>query len=46
MKISKKLDYLPVRDAIVAHRYENMALYVSLVAFLAMATIFFMILSL
>ncbi len=46
MEISTKLDNIPVRDVIVAHRYENMVMYVSLVAFFAMAAIFFLILSL
>ncbi len=46
MQISKKLENIPMRDANVAHRYENMVLYVSLIAFFAMSSIFLLILSL
>ena len=46
MQISKKLENMHARDANVAHRYENMVVYTSLVAFLAMASIFLLILSL
>lgn len=46
MQISKKLENVTMRDANIAHRYENMVLYVSLVAFFAMSSIFLLILSL
>jgi hypothetical protein len=46
MQISKKLENVTMRDANVALRYENMVMYVSLVAFFSMASIFLLILSL
>lgn len=46
MQISKKLENAPMRDANIAHRYENMVMYVSMVAFVSMASIFVLILSL
>ena len=46
MQLSKKLESLPMRDSNVAHRYENMVMYVSAVAFVSMASIFVLILSL
>lgn len=46
MHISHKFDAMKVHDVVVAHRYENMVMYVSLVAFLAMMAVFLLILSL
>lgn len=43
---SAKLDAMPLREVGNAHHYENMVMYVSLFAFLAMAAMFFLILSL
>lgn len=40
------IDSVTLHEPVIAHRYENMGLYISLITFLAMATIFLLILSL